>query len=77
MPIEDAVKWADIVQILIPDEIQAEVYENQIKPNMKPGQYLMFSHGFNITIKNYCTSGYKRYYGCSKRSRTYSKKPIY
>lgn len=51
MPIEDAVKWADIVQILIPDEIQAEVYENQIKPNMKPGQYLMFSHGFNIHYK--------------------------
>lgn len=49
--IEDAVKWADIVQILIPDEIQAEVYENQIKPNMRAGQYLMFSHGFNIHYK--------------------------
>ena len=32
MSIEDAVKWADIVQILIPDEIQAAVYEKQIKP---------------------------------------------
>ena len=51
MSIEDAVKWADIVQILIPDELQAEVYENQIKPNMKSGQYLMFSHGFNIHYK--------------------------
>lgn len=51
MSIEEAVKWADIVQILIPDELQAEVYENQIKPNMKPGQYLMFSHGFNIHYK--------------------------
>ncbi|MBD5402839.1 ketol-acid reductoisomerase [bacterium] len=51
MSIEDAVKWADIVQILIPDEIQANVYENQIKPNMKSGQYLMFSHGFNIHYK--------------------------
>jgi len=48
MSIEDAVKWADIVQILIPDEIQAKVYEEQIKPNLKDGQYLMFSHGFNI-----------------------------
>lgn len=51
MNIEDAVKYADIVQILIPDEIQAQVFENQIKPNMKKGQYLMFSHGFNIHFK--------------------------
>ncbi|MCQ2744014.1 MAG: ketol-acid reductoisomerase [bacterium] len=46
--IEDAVKWSDIVQILIPDEIQAKVYKEQIEPYMKKGQYLMFSHGFNI-----------------------------
>lgn len=51
MNIEDAVKWADIVQILIPDELQAKVYENEIKPYMKKGQYLMFSHGFNIHYK--------------------------
>lgn len=51
MSIKDAVKWADIVQILIPDELQAEVFESQIKPNMRAGQYLMFSHGFNIHYK--------------------------
>ena len=51
MSIEDTVKWADIVQILIPDELQAYVYETQIKPNMHSGQYLMFSHGFNIHYK--------------------------
>lgn len=51
MQIEDAVKWADIVQILIPDELQAEVYEKQIRPFMRKGQYLMFSHGFNIHFK--------------------------
>lgn len=51
MSIEDAVKWADIVQILIPDEIQAKVYSEQIKPFMRKGQYLMFSHGFNIHYK--------------------------
>lgn len=51
MSIENAVKYADIVQILIPDELQAEVYEKQIKPNMRAGQYLMFSHGFNIHYK--------------------------
>lgn len=51
MSIEDAVKYADIVQILIPDEIQAKVYEEQIKPYLRNGQYLMFSHGFNIHFK--------------------------
>lgn len=51
MEISDAVKYADIVQILIPDEIQAEVYENQIKPYLRKDQYLMFSHGFNIHFK--------------------------
>lgn len=48
MAITEAVKWADIVQILIPDEIQAQVYKNDIEPNLRKGQYLMFSHGFNI-----------------------------
>ena len=51
MSIEDAVKVADIIQILIPDEIQAKIYEEQIKPYMRKGQYLMFSHGFNIHYK--------------------------
>ncbi len=48
MSIEDAVKYADIVQILIPDEVQAKVYKEQIEPYLRQGQYLMFSHGFNI-----------------------------
>lgn len=48
LEVEDAVKWADVVQILIPDEIQPKVYKEQIEPNLRAGQYLMFSHGFNI-----------------------------
>jgi len=48
MSISEAVKYADIVQILIPDEVQASVYKKEIEPNLKEGQYLMFSHGFNI-----------------------------
>lgn len=51
MSIADAVKVADVVQILIPDEIQAKVYEEEIKQYMRKGQYLMFSHGFNIHFK--------------------------
>lgn len=48
MSIADAVKQADIIQILIPDEIQAQVYKEEIEQNLRAGQYLMFSHGFNI-----------------------------
>ena len=51
MSISDAVKESDVVQILIPDEVQAEVYEKEIKPYLKKGQYLMFAHGFNIHYK--------------------------
>lgn len=51
MAISDAVKQADIISILIPDEIQANVYEKDIKPFLRDGQYLMFSHGFNIHYK--------------------------
>ena len=46
--IKEAVQQADIIQILIPDEVQAEVFKKEIEPNLKEGQYLMFSHGFNI-----------------------------
>ena len=48
MEIKDAVKYADIVQILIPDKIQGKVYKEEIEPNLREGQTLMFSHGFNI-----------------------------
>ncbi len=48
MSIAEAVKEADVIQILIPDEIQAKVYKEEIEPNLHEGQYLMFAHGFNI-----------------------------
>jgi len=46
--IEDAVKGADLVMILAPDEHQAGLYREQIEPNIKPGAALAFAHGFNI-----------------------------
>ena len=46
--ISDAVAMADIVMILAPDEKQAELYGNEIEPNLKPGAALAFAHGFNI-----------------------------
>lgn len=48
MSISDAVKYADIIQILIPDEIQAKVYKEEIEPYLSNEKILMFSHGFNI-----------------------------
>jgi ketol-acid reductoisomerase len=46
--IEDAVKGADVVMILAPDEHQARLYREQVGPNIKEGAALAFAHGFNI-----------------------------
>ena len=46
--IEEAAEAGDIVMILMPDEIQAQVYRDQIAPHMKEGDVLCFAHGFNI-----------------------------
>jgi ketol-acid reductoisomerase len=48
MTVEDASREADIIQILTPDEIQADVYKEKIEPVLEPGNALVFSHGFNI-----------------------------
>lgn len=44
----EATAAADIVMILLPDQLQAKVYREDIKPNLKPGMSLLFAHGFNI-----------------------------
>ncbi len=46
--IEEAAEKADVIQMLIPDELQGKVYHEQIERYMKKGKVLMFSHGFNI-----------------------------
>lgn len=48
LDVENAVKEAQIIQILLPDENQPEIYEKQIEPNLQDGDALVFSHGFNI-----------------------------
>ena len=50
----EAAKMADIIMILINDEKQADLYKNDIEPNLEDGNMLMFAHGFNI------------HYGCIK-----------
>lgn len=47
-PVDEAVKQADVVMFLLPDEAQAKVYESSIKDNLKAGSTLAFAHGFNI-----------------------------
>lgn len=44
----DAAAWADIIMVLIPDELQAKLYKEAIEPNLNEGDMLMFAHGFNI-----------------------------
>ena len=45
---EEATKAANIVNILLPDEVQGDTYRASIKPHLKPGSILMASHGFNM-----------------------------
>ncbi|HJV31200.1 MAG TPA: ketol-acid reductoisomerase [Bacillales bacterium] len=46
--VAEAAAVADVVMILTPDELQPKVYEESIKPNLEPGNALVFAHGFNI-----------------------------
>jgi ketol-acid reductoisomerase len=48
MEVNDAVKAADVVMILLPDEQISEVYSNNVAPNIKQGASLAFAHGFNV-----------------------------
>ncbi|MBM3999382.1 MAG: ketol-acid reductoisomerase [Planctomycetes bacterium] len=47
-PIDEATRDADIVNILLPDEVQGDLYRARIRDNLRPGNVLMCSHGFNI-----------------------------
>lgn len=46
--VADAAKAADLIMILLPDEVQKTVYKNEIEPNLTEGKILAFAHGFNI-----------------------------
>lgn len=48
MPVADAVKKADLVAVCLPDEVQPDVYEKEIAPNLRDDQTLLFTHGFNV-----------------------------
>ncbi len=48
MEVAEAAKWADVMMMLTPDELQADIYNNHLHANMKDGAALMFAHGLNI-----------------------------
>lgn len=51
MPIDQAAAKGDIIHILLPDEVQADVYKKQIENQLNAGKTIGFSHGFNISFK--------------------------
>lgn len=48
MSAADATKAADLINILVPDELQGDLFRNEIRPNLEKGDLLLCSHGFNI-----------------------------
>jgi len=48
MTVAEAAKWADVVMMLTPDELQGDIYRDHLHDNMKQGAALMFAHGLNI-----------------------------
>jgi ketol-acid reductoisomerase len=48
MSVADCAKWADVIMMLTPDELQADIYARELADNMKNGTALMFAHGLNV-----------------------------
>ena len=48
MTVAEAAKWADVMMMLTPDELQADIYREQLARNMKHGAALLFAHGLNV-----------------------------
>jgi ketol-acid reductoisomerase len=46
-----AAKWADVMMILTPDELQSDIYRHEIAPNLRKGAALAFAHGLNIHFR--------------------------
>jgi ketol-acid reductoisomerase len=51
MSAAEAAKWADLVMMLTPDELQADIYRNDLGPNMRQGAALAFAHGLNVHFR--------------------------
>jgi ketol-acid reductoisomerase len=51
MSAAEAAKWADVMMMVTPDELQADIYRNDLAANMKRGAALLFAHGFNVHFR--------------------------
>jgi ketol-acid reductoisomerase len=51
MDVADAAKWADVLMMVTPDELQADIYRDSLHKNMKQGAALLFAHGFNVHFR--------------------------
>jgi ketol-acid reductoisomerase len=51
MDVTEAAKWADVMMMVTPDELQADIYKNELAPHMKKGAALFFAHGFTIHFR--------------------------
>jgi ketol-acid reductoisomerase len=51
MSVADAAAWADVMMMLTPDELQADIYAEDLRDNMKPGAALLFAHGLSVHFK--------------------------
>ncbi|HEY0436778.1 MAG TPA: NAD(P)-dependent oxidoreductase, partial [Phenylobacterium sp.] len=51
MTVADAAKWADLLMVLAPDELQRDIYAADIAPNIKDGSALLFAHGLNVHFR--------------------------
>ncbi|MBN9069909.1 MAG: NAD(P)-binding domain-containing protein, partial [Rhizobiales bacterium] len=48
MSVADAAKWADLMMMATPDELQGDIYKNEIAPNIRDGAAIAFAHGLNV-----------------------------
>jgi ketol-acid reductoisomerase len=51
MAVAEAAKWADVMMMVTPDELQADIYKTDLAANMKKGAVLFFAHGFNVHFR--------------------------
>ena len=70
LSVDEATKQADIVNILLPDEVQADIYRDHIRNNLAPGNVLMCSHGLRPLWPSRSPSRSGHAAGCPERPRS-------
>ncbi len=77
MSVAEAAKWADVLMMLTPDELQADIYRNEIAGNIRPGAALLFAHGLNVHFAlDRAAQGHRRADGRAQGPRPYGARRI-